>query len=952
MILESAIANLTSNLDIICQQDGKGISSHEKLKEKALYCLVNLLKNAPKLEYTNLIKSDDSEILLGYLLSILCRLAKDDKSKSIRLLSLDTIEILIDQLGLFHTRTGSPNDRCSILPIVLALPGVSSVLFKLIISDTKLPTNLIVKSVRVLGKLIVTAFSTCDHNVKTSTKGDLAPRLVGDNLVETCDNLSIRLSFMLKYITSNSGALRDDVIYETLDTCYNILKGTPTELVSKSLKSILRYMAFMSSNLDKFVKLTTEIQLKLMLMTDEFRFKLSNEHEQLDMVVLTCLFEIMDNLETNSLTMLIGERQSELEMLRGLMNLLPQETMTTLLEAPERKDQLMTILVNLTEFSTQQPLLFLTESRINENAVQQLNDNRVYTIEKRFAHLNEKEIQIINACCHMIGQNTKWPLLMDIFRNDLALFSSPNNLYVTLQTIIGCSSRQDLLSINICRFTCQTIQRYQEVVCERLAKQPHTVENQIYSSEIMIVVIMIETIVALIELHLKSVKEPSQAIIILKDLLCPLLSWCSSSSRAISEASLSALTQISHLYKLDSTKSLIEQNTDYIIDGITKMLNNFSCYPEVTNVLAITFKLSSIQTFYYFKDVYERVFKVLAKYHQTRSSVQLTLLLYRTVSILNDWRSALRSSTNNEHDHDDVPLKNYSSNKAVIHELDINRIIKKLRDKSKEVERINENMENMEATGESEAAVAKQIESGQIDAENNDEGQPSDSVDSSDNKTDRRDDIVILTERILKHCVGLMSSNHNETKILALKTAARGFEILQDDENTLLPLVHQIWSPLMSRLNQNYIDHLEENLCAFECLVSMARHSKDFIKRRALDTIIPKICIFLESQASSSRGKREYEPYCMTMQYKCQVKILSHLGQLAYFTQIAYTSLWRIVNVALKYLDASQVPSLYEAALATLNYLIALDADCVWFFAKQNGKLDELQALKLVFELP
>jgi hypothetical protein len=948
MILESAIINLTSNLDVICQQDGKGISSHENLKEKALSCLINLIKNAPKVEYTSLIKSSDSEILLGYLLSILCRLAKNDKSKSIRLLALETIEALVEKLNLNHTESHSPDGKCSIGTIVLALPGVSSALFKLITSDTKLPKTFLVKSIRVLEKLIVTAFLPCDHKVKSSTDADLKAHLVGDNLIDTCDNLSTRIAYMINYIMSNSNDLHVDVKQEALTICYSILKATHLELISRLLKSILRYMAFTSSNLDKFGRTKAEIQLTLMLMTDQIRFQMTKrdgDNVQLDTLVLTCLFELLDNLESTSLTMLSNERQSELEMLCGLLKIIQKDTMTIFLEVSERKDQLLNILVNLSEFSVKQPLLFLTESQVNENAVQQINDNRVYTIEKRFAHLDEKEVEIINTCCHIIGQTTDWPLLMDIFRNDLVRFSSPNNLYVTLQVIKGLMSRNDLVESNVCYFTSQTLQRYREEICARLSN-PFDEERQIYTTDTMGVVLMIESVVALVETHLKTVNESGTSIIILKDLLCPLLNWCSSKSRAISEASLSAITQISHLYGFDSTQSLIEENTDYIIDGVTKMLGNFVCNPEVTNVLAITFKLSSMRTFYYFKDVYERVFTVLAKYHATKSSKPLTLLLYRTVCILEDWKSVTKSPVDSE-----SPLRDSLGVKAIINALDIDRIIKKLRDNINEAQRINERMDNMTSTTEDEMAVAKQIESGQIpDEDKDDEPGQEAAENNSDPTKDRRDNDVILTEKILRHCVGLMSSNHSETRILALKTAARGLKLLQDDENTLLPLVHQIWSPLLSRLSQNYMEHLEENLCAFECLVSMASVSKDFIKRRTLDTIIPKLCIFLETQAASSRGKKEYEPYCMTMLYKCQVRILSHLGRLAFHTQIAYTSLWRIIQVALKYLDPTQVPSLYEAALTTLDYLIALDADCVWFYTKRAGKLAELKSLDLLFE--
>jgi hypothetical protein len=385
---------------------------------------------------------------------------------------------------------------------------------------------------------------------------------------------------------------------------------------------------------------------------------------------------------------------------------------------------------------------------------------------------------------------------------------------------------------------------------------------------------------------------------------------------------------------------MIEKNTDYIVDGVTKMLGNFACNPEVTNVLATTFKLSSMKTFYYFKDVYERVFNILAKYHQTTKSIPLCLLLYRTVRILNDWKSATNDQAQVE-----AQISSHANVRNIINALDIDKLIDNLRAKTKVVELINDRMDRMDATNDDQLRVADQIKSGRMGIEEDvEEPREKTDVDGGTKKASKSDEII-LTERILKHCVGLMSSNHSETKILALKTASCGLNILRDEEDILLPIVHQIWAPLLSRLNQNYIDHLEENLCAFECLVSMAVHSKDFIKRRALDTIIPRLCTFLESQASSSLAKKEYEPYCMTIVYKCQVRILSQIGQLAYHTQIAYTSLWRIIRVALRYLDELQVPSLREAALITLDYLVALDADSVWFFAKRVGKLESLNLL-------
>lgn len=896
MILEPAIINLTSNLDVICQQDGKGVSSHEKLKEKALNCLTTLLANAPRSEYASLLKANDSEILMGYLLSILCRLAKDDKSRSIRLLSLKTMEVLVDKLGMHHDHSSPGN--CSVASIVSALPGVSSSLFKIIISDTKLPKNLLIKTIQVLGKVISAALSPSHYDAS--------------DLVNVCDNLAVRIQFMLNYTMANSSLLSEDVKYETLNFCLIIIKISP--LVSKSLKPVLRYMAFISSTNSEM-----KIELELLLMRGEIRSKIEGQ-EDVETVIIKCLFDLLSNLESNCLSMLSDERQSELEMLHGILGLLPTETMSSLIETSSRKDQILSIMINLTEFSISQPLLFLTECHVDTNALQQMNDNRIYTIEKRFAHLNEKEIVLISDCCRMIGSITYLPLVIDTIRSDLTQFSSPNNLYVANQVIQGMITREDLATIIVPRFASETIQRYQEVIEERISELTNEKERS-YTKDILILVILIETIVKLVELYLRSLQDLSASVVILKELICPLLNWCSSSNRAISEASLSAINQIALLYGHDSTKSLIEKNTDYIIDKATKMLSNFPYNPEVTNVIAITFKLSSMDTFYFFRDVYEKVFQVLTKYHQTKKSVPLALLLYRTVKILNE-----QYPNCDESSHTDAMREQAKR-------LNIDEAIRKLRKKLDDVREIN-----------------KVMESDHLEPLNEDQTETDEPPPWPEPKVKRGNEFV-LTEKILKHCIGLMSSAQRETKILALKTTALGLNILKDDENTLLPLVHQLWTPLLSRLNRNYADHLEENLCALQCLVAMATHAKDFIKRRALDTVIPRLCIFLESQWSYSRGKREFDPYCMTMVYKCQLRILSSLGQLAFYTQIAYTSLWRIINVALKYLDPLQVSALRNAALTTLDYLIALDADCVWFFAKRSGKLEEIHSLNLVLDL-
>lgn len=945
MILETIITNLTRNLDVLCQQDGKSISSHEKLKDEALKCLENIIENAPASEYDSLIQSENHEILLGYLLSILCQLAKNDKSRSIRLRALGTISSLIERLELIHARQTSSKDRCSIKTLILALPGVSSTLFKISSSDTRLPRMILVKSIRTLAKFISVTFTSCDHCLTSYMLGDTDPKLVGSNLIETCANLAPRIGFLIDYVATNCDDLHDEVKCEMLDFCLTMVTKTKVELLTRTLMPIVRYLAFISSTIEVYGSLSKNMQLKLMLLTDSLRMNMQDcagQSNRLDSMALDCILKLLDELEESCLQILVSERQAKLAMLSGLFELTTQDIMMAFIEMPGRRDQFLKIMFQLVEFSAQQPFLFLTDTRIEAAALERRGD-KIYTIEKRFIHLTDREIVHVNTCCQVLGHQSEWSFLCDILNCDLMQFSSANNLYVTLQVLRGCLLR-DVEQFRTTRLTSQLIECYAENIQANCVKINEGDNSENYSNIILKTVIAIETVTVIVELHVKFVIEDEKKVVILRDLLCPLLNWCSSSSRAVSEAALNSLTLIGRLYGHETSKPFIEQHIDYIVNGAVRMLDNFLLNPEVTEVLAITFKLSSMETFYYFRDVFERVFKVLSKYHHTKKSKSIVLFFLRTLNILNSWLDVKDSDMGG---HEDRPLESERSIKSVMKSLNIDMRIAKVRRDMEEADEMDRLMKDVTVTGQAdEQAVQRQIETGKIDMKSFDEQGP----EASEEKEIKvKPNEVILTEKILRHCLGLMSSNHLETKTLAIKTAACGLKLLRNHEDTLLPLIHLIWPPLVNRLTEDYSRNLEVNLCAFECLISMAIYSKDFIRRRTLDAIIPRLCLFLESQARQSMGKKSYGPYCMTIAYKCQLKILTHMGQLAYHTEIAYSNLWRIVCVILKYVDSGQIPSLREAALNSLHYLIALDADCVWFYAKQSKHLASLP-FGLVFE--
>lgn len=91
---------------------------------------------------------------------------------------------------------------------------------------------------------------------------------------------------------------------------------------------------------------------------------------------------------------------------------------------------------------------------------------------------------------------------------------------------------------------------------------------------------------------------------------------------------------------------------------------------------------------------------------------------------------------------------------------------------------------------------------------------------------------ISITVAILKTSLHFLPSKDKNRKLLVLEILNGGLEVIKDWEDELLPIVHQIWSPLVGRFKE-YQDPLIINY-SFQLLMSLARHSKEFIRIRTI----------------------------------------------------------------------------------------------------------------------
>lgn len=201
-----------------------------------------------------------------------------------------------------------------------------------------------------------------------------------------------------------------------------------------------------------------------------------------------------------------------------------------------------------------------------------------------------------------------------------------------------------------------------------------------------------------------------------------------------------------------------------------------------------------------------------------------------------------------------------------------------------------------------------------------------------DADSDKKEDIPELAKLlvlVLKRCLHFLPSQVIDHQFLSIKTLDVGLQALEPFTDTLLPLVHLTWAPLVGRFEAN--QHPLIIRTAFQLLQTMARTAKDFLLTRTIKEVFPQFCKFLRNTVSDSNLKDRASVYRFSQKYKTQLSLLSGLGPLACHLTIRGKDFHGLLSVTLLYLSCCQPRPLQAAALTLVHSLYSLDADAVWW---------------------
>lgn len=404
--------------------------------------------------------------------------------------------------------------------------------------------------------------------------------------------------------------------------------------------------------------------------------------------------------------------------------------------------------------------------------------------------------------------------------------------------------------------------------------------------------------------------------LLLMSALYPVLEKAGDQTLLISQAATSTMMDICHACGYDSPQHLINQNSDYLVNGISLNLRHLSLHPHTPKVLEVMLRNSDVSLLPLVADVVQDILAALDQFYDKRAT-SFVSVLHALLAALAQWfpdtsdlGQLQEQSVGEEGSHlnqRSAALQNRLENNTTAEDVE-QFLLNYLRDKD--------------------------LADGNVSEFDEEEEQP-DPPKVEENDTSPHVEpplplhIQIATD-VMERCVHLLSDKNLRIRLKVLDVLDLCVVVLQSHRNQLLPLAHRAWPPLVHRLTND--DPLTV-LRAFKVLRTLGGKCGDFLRSRFCKDVLPKLAGSLVTQASVSA--RAGPVYSHTLAFKLQLAVLQGLGPLCEKLDLGEGDLNKVADACLIYLSAKQPVKLQEAARRVFFHLMKVDPDSTWFLLNE-----------------
>ncbi|KAF0874318.1 TELO2-interacting protein 1 homolog isoform X1 [Crocuta crocuta] len=405
--------------------------------------------------------------------------------------------------------------------------------------------------------------------------------------------------------------------------------------------------------------------------------------------------------------------------------------------------------------------------------------------------------------------------------------------------------------------------------------------------------------------------------LLLMSALYPVLEKAGDQTLLISQAATSAMMDICHACGYDSLQHLINENSDYLVNGISLNLRHLSLHPHTPKVLEVMLQNSDASLLPLVADVVQDVLATLDQFYDKRAT-SFVSVLHALLAALAQWFPDTGDLRRLQEQSAGVEGSHLSQRPATP-------------EKGLEITTTAEDLEQFLLSYLREKDVAD----GNVSDFDNEEEEQSDppKVDEGDTGPDVEPPLPVqvqIATDVMERCIHLLSDKSLKIRLKVLDVLDLCVVVLQSHKNQLLPLVHRAWPPLVHRLTND--DPLAV-LRAFKVLGTLGGKCGDFLRSRFCKDVLPKLAGSLVSQAPVSA--RAGPIYSHTLAFKLQLAVLQGLGPLCESLDLGEGDLNKVADACLIYLSAKQPVKLQEAARSVFLHLMKVDPDSTWFLLNE-----------------
>ncbi|KAF1659195.1 UNVERIFIED_CONTAM: hypothetical protein FQV16_0008868, partial [Eudyptes robustus] len=398
--------------------------------------------------------------------------------------------------------------------------------------------------------------------------------------------------------------------------------------------------------------------------------------------------------------------------------------------------------------------------------------------------------------------------------------------------------------------------------------------------------------------------------LLLLSALYPVLEKAGDKTLLISETALGTLVDICEACSYDSLQRLINENSDYLVNGISLNLRQLAHQAHASQVLDTMLRHSDASLLPLVEDVIQDVLSTLDQSYNNQASTFLRVL-HSVMAALVQWFGSSCGEKHRQRQAAEWQSRTLSQGQQMVTRQEVERFF-------------------LDYVRQKQIAEGNLPDAGDEEA---DEIPPLAKLEPNDSATEGETSLpshAQLAKDVMERCIHLLSDGNLRVRLKVLDVLELCVTVLHPHGNHLLPMAHRVWPALVTRLISD--DPLAV-LRAFKVLCTLAQKCGDFLRQRFSKDVLPKLTSSLLSQAPASA--RAGPVYNHTLAFKLQLAVLQGLGSLCEKLDMGESDLNKVADACLIYLSAKQPMKLQEAAQSVFLHLMHVDPDSTWLLLNE-----------------